>query len=69
MSKVDLSVIGTKTEPIVFEYTWQDVVLYNIGVGAGAKDLAFVYENAPGGLKSVAQLLCCAGYEGLPAAR
>lgn len=51
MSKVDISVIGTKTEPIVFEYTWQDVVLYNIGVGAGAKDLTFVYENAPGGLK------------------
>lgn len=51
MSKVDLSVIGIKTEPIVFEYTWQDVVLYNIGVGASEKDLAFVYENAPGGLK------------------
>jgi len=51
MSKVDLSVIGAKTEPVVFEYTWKDVVLYNIGVGAGEKDLAFVYENAPGGLK------------------
>jgi acyl dehydratase len=51
MSNVDLSVIGTKTEPIVFEYTWKDVVLYNIGVGAGEKNLAFVYENAPGGLK------------------
>jgi acyl dehydratase len=51
MSKVDLSVIGTKTEPIVFEYTWKDIVLYNLGVGAGAKDLAFVYEKAPGGLK------------------
>ena len=51
MGKVDLSVIGTKTEPIVFEYTWKDIVLYNIGVGANDKDLAFVYENAPGGLK------------------
>ena len=51
MAKVDLSVIGTRTEPIVFEYTWKDIVLYNIGVGAGAKDLAFVYENVPGGLK------------------
>ncbi len=51
MCKVDLTVIGTKTEPIVFEYTWQDVVLYNIGVGASEKDLALVYENAPGGLK------------------
>ena len=51
MGKVDLSVIGTRTEPIVFEYTWQDIVLYNIGVGASEKDLAFVYENTPGGLK------------------
>jgi acyl dehydratase len=51
MPSIDLSVIGTKTEPIVFEYTWKDIVLYNIGVGAGEKDLAFVYENAPGGLR------------------
>jgi acyl dehydratase len=51
MAKVDLSVIGTKTEPVVFEYTWKDIVLYNIGVGAGEKDLAFVYENTPGGIK------------------
>ena len=51
MLPVDLSVIGTRTEPIVFEYSWKDIVLYNIGVGAGEKDLALVYENAPGGLK------------------
>jgi len=51
MGKVDLSVIGTRTEPVAFEYTWKDIVLYNIGVGAGEKDLAFVYENTPGGLK------------------
>jgi acyl dehydratase len=51
MPSIDLSVIGTKTGPIAFEYTWKDIVLYNIGVGAGAKDLALVYENAPGGLK------------------
>jgi len=51
MPKVDLNVIGTRTEPVVFEYTWKDVVLYNIGVGASEKNLAFVYENAPGGLK------------------
>jgi len=51
MSKVDLSVVGSKTEPRVFEYTWKDVVLYNLGIGASEKDLAFVYENVPGGLK------------------
>ena len=51
MSEVDLSVIGKKTEPIIFEYTWKDVVLYALGVGASAEDLDFVYENTPGGLK------------------
>ena len=51
MAKVDLSVMGTKTEPMVFEYSWKDVVLYHIGVGADEKDLALVYEKAPGGLK------------------
>ncbi len=51
MHKVDLGVIGKKTEPIVFEYTWRDVVLYALGVGATAEDFSLVYENAPGGLK------------------
>ena len=51
MGKVDLSVIGNKSEPVVFEYTWRDVVLYALGVGATAQDLSLVYENAPGGLK------------------
>ena len=50
MGKVDLNVIGKKTEPIVFEYTWRDVVLYALGVGASADELSLVYENAPGGL-------------------
>ena len=51
MGKVDLGVIGKKTEDRVFEYDWSDVVLYNLGVGASEKDLSFVYEGAPGGLK------------------
>ena len=51
MPKVDLSVIGKKTPPIVFEYTWRDVILYALGVGATAEELSLVYENAPGGLK------------------
>lgn len=51
MGKVDLSVIGKKTEPRVFEYTWKDVVLYALGVGATAEELSFVYQNVPGGLK------------------
>jgi acyl dehydratase len=51
MSTVDLSIIGKKTDPVVFEYTWRDVVLYALGVGATAAELSLVYENAPGGLK------------------
>jgi acyl dehydratase len=51
MPKVDLGVIGKRTKPIVFEYTWRDVVLYALGVGATAEELSLVYENAPGGLK------------------
>jgi len=51
MAKVDLSVIGKKTEPRIFEYTWKDVVLYALGVGATAEELSLVYESAPGGLK------------------
>jgi acyl dehydratase len=51
MPSVDLSVIGKKTEPRVFEYTWKDVVLYALGVGATAEELSLIYENASGGLK------------------
>lgn len=29
-----------------YNYTFKDVILYNIGIGFGAKDLSFVYENA-----------------------
>jgi acyl dehydratase len=51
MPAIDLSVIGKQTEPVVFEYSWRDVVLYALGVGATAEELSLVYENAPGGLK------------------
>ena len=51
MPTIDLSVIGKKTEPRIFEYTWRDVVLYALGVGATAQELSLVYEKAPGGLK------------------
>jgi acyl dehydratase len=51
MSIVDLNVIGRKTEPCVFEYTWKDVILYALGVGAIAQELSYIYENAVGGLK------------------
>jgi len=42
---LDLSAIGKKIGPISHTYDWKDVVLYALGVGAGADELAYVYEN------------------------
>jgi acyl dehydratase len=48
---IDLSLVGKKYGPISFEYTWKDVVLYALGIGAQAEELPFIYENAKGGLR------------------
>jgi acyl dehydratase len=50
MPKIDLSLVGRRTEPKNFEYTWKDVVLYALSVGTSAEELPLVYEKAPGGL-------------------
>ncbi|MBI2964158.1 MAG: MaoC family dehydratase N-terminal domain-containing protein, partial [Deltaproteobacteria bacterium] len=42
---VDLSVIGKKLEPSVYEYSEKDVMLYALAVGCGVDDLPFVYEQ------------------------
>ncbi|MBI4963199.1 MAG: MaoC family dehydratase N-terminal domain-containing protein [Desulfomonile tiedjei] len=46
-----LDLIGKKSGPMPFEYTWKDVVLYALGIGAQTEELPFVYENAKGGLR------------------
>ncbi len=48
---IDLGLVGKKYGPISFEYTWKDVVLYALGIGAQAEELPFIYENAKGGLR------------------
>ncbi len=48
---IDLGLIGKKCGPIPFEYTWKDVVVYALGIGAQTEDLQFIYESAQGGLK------------------
>lgn len=48
---IDLSVVGRKYGPLSFEYTWKEVVLYALGIGAQAEELPFIYENVKGGLK------------------
>ena len=46
-----LDLIGKKYGPIPFEYTWKDVVIYALGIGAQTEELPFIYENAKGGLR------------------
>ena len=48
---IDLNLIGKKYGPHPFEYTWKDVVLYAVGIGAQTEELPFIYENVKGGLK------------------
>ncbi len=48
---IDLNLIGKKYGPISFKYTWKDVVLYALGIGAQADELPFIYEHAKGGLR------------------
>ena len=36
--------IGKKIGPVTSEYTWKDLVLYALGVGAGFDELEYVYE-------------------------
>jgi len=42
---VNMDVLGKESEPIEHEYTWKDVILYALGIGAGNDDLNFVYEG------------------------
>lgn len=42
---IRLDLVGKKSAPIAFDYTWKDVVLYALGIGAGTDELDFVYEG------------------------
>ncbi|MDY0222849.1 MAG: MaoC family dehydratase N-terminal domain-containing protein, partial [Desulfobacterium sp.] len=42
---LNLDSIGKPIGPITKEYTWKDVVLYALGVGAGFKELEYCYEK------------------------
>lgn len=42
---LDTSIVGHQTEPFVFEYDFQRVVLYALGVGASRDELDFLYEG------------------------
>jgi acyl dehydratase len=51
MIKLDL--VGKSFGPSVFEYSWRDVILYHLGIGASARDLDFVFEGVKGGLQVI----------------
>ncbi len=42
---LNLDAIGKRIGPVKKVYTWKDVVLYALGVGAGFDDLQFCYES------------------------
>ncbi|MGD9016839.1 MAG: SDR family NAD(P)-dependent oxidoreductase [Desulfobacterales bacterium] len=42
---LNLDALGKPLGPISREYTWKDVALYALGVGAGFDDLAYCYEK------------------------
>jgi acyl dehydratase len=66
MTSLDLEIIGKETDERSFKYTWKDVVLYNLGVGAQPDELSFVYEGAKGGLKVFPSYACIAAGIGFP---
>ena len=52
---LNLDAIGKKIGPLAGDYTWQDVILYALGVGAGFDELDYVYENR---LKVIPSFFC-----------
>jgi len=42
----DLSLVGKLGAPSVYSYTWKDVVLYALGVGAKRDELDYLYEGS-----------------------
>jgi NAD(P)-dependent dehydrogenase (short-subunit alcohol dehydrogenase family)/acyl dehydratase/putative sterol carrier protein len=42
---LNLGAIGEKIGPVTKDYSWKDVVLYALGVGAGFDELEYVYED------------------------
>lgn len=48
---IDWKTVSREPQEFVFTYTWKDVVLYALGIGAQVDELPFLYENTPGGLQ------------------
>ena len=60
---INLELIGKKYGPIQFEYTWKDIILYALGIGAQAEELSFIYEKSHGGLRVFPSYCVVMGYD------
>ena len=60
---IDLALIGKKYGPVPFNYTWKDVVLYALSIGAQTDELQFIYESAEGGLRVFPSFITVMGTE------
>ena len=43
---IDPKAVGATTDPMLFEWTDRDTLLYALGVGCGTDDLSFTTENS-----------------------
>jgi acyl dehydratase len=62
---IDPNAIGAVTEPMLFEWTDRDTMLYALGVGAGTEDLSFTTENSHGITQQVLPtyaVICCPAF-------
>ncbi|MCV7199650.1 MaoC family dehydratase [Mycobacterium angelicum] len=62
---IDPSAVGAVTEPMLFEWTDRDTLLYALGVGAGTEDLSFTTENSHGITQQVLPtyaVICCPAF-------
>ncbi len=49
---LDLSKVGTTTQAYAKTYDWKNLAAYALGIGAKKDELAYLYENAKGGMKA-----------------
>jgi acyl dehydratase len=62
---IDPNTVGATTDPMLFEWTDRDTMLYALGVGAGTQDLSFTTENSHGITQQVLPtyaVICCPGF-------
>jgi acyl dehydratase len=62
---IDPTAIGAATEPMMFEWTDRDTLLYALGVGAGLTELSFTTENShdvPQQVLPTYAVICCPAF-------